>query len=98
MPGMIRPSKKLMRIAYKILKTPKDQQQKNEKRAPLEKVREWFRDSSFSSQKEFIMAKKKITVARGVTIFLGKEEKMRKKNGIGLKLSFQMQNFGMKKN
>lgn len=49
MPGTIRPSKKAMKIAYKILKTPKDQQQKNQKRAPVEKIREWFRDSSFSS-------------------------------------------------
>jgi hypothetical protein len=45
MPGCPRPNPVAMKIAYKILKTPKDKQQKNEKPTP-KMVREWFRDSS----------------------------------------------------
>jgi hypothetical protein len=48
MPGAIRPNKKGMKIAYKILGTPKNQQQHNEK--PSAKlVRGWLKDS-ISSQ------------------------------------------------
>lgn len=35
-----------MKIAYQILKTPKDKQQDNQKKPTPEKIREWFRDSS----------------------------------------------------
>jgi len=43
MPGCIRPSKKGRKIAYRLLKTPKDRQQ--ESRPPSEKVkREWYSD------------------------------------------------------
>ncbi len=46
MPGQIRPNTKAMKIAYRILKTPKDRQQDNQKKPSAEKIREWFRDSS----------------------------------------------------
>ena len=46
MPGQIRPDKKSMKIAYKILKTPKDLQQKDDRRPSDRRLREWFRDSS----------------------------------------------------
>lgn len=46
MPGTIRSSKKAMQIAYNILKTPKDRQQKNQPTPPEKMVKEWFRDSS----------------------------------------------------
>lgn len=46
MPGMIRPNKKAAKIAYAILKTPKDAQQKNEPRPSEYLVRQWARDSS----------------------------------------------------
>jgi hypothetical protein len=46
MPGQVRPNKKAMKIAYAILKTPKDKQQDNQKKPSPEKIREWFRDSS----------------------------------------------------
>lgn len=46
MPGQIRPNRKAMKIAYQILKTPKDKQQDNQKKPTPEKIREWFRDSS----------------------------------------------------
>lgn len=46
MPGQIRTNKQGMRIAYNILKTPKNKQQDNQKKVPEEKVREWLRDSS----------------------------------------------------
>ena len=46
MPGAPRPNVKAMKLAYKILKTPKDKQQDNQKK-PSEKMhKEWFRDSS----------------------------------------------------
>lgn len=43
-----RPNVKAMKIAYKILKVPKDLQQRNEQMPPERLVREWFRDSSMS--------------------------------------------------
>lgn len=46
MPGMIRPNKKMAKIAYKILKTPKDLRQNAQKRPSDKMVRAWFRDSS----------------------------------------------------
>jgi hypothetical protein len=46
MAGMIRPNKKAMKIAYDILKTPKDMRQKAQPIPSQEKIREWFRDSS----------------------------------------------------
>lgn len=46
MPGSIRPNTKAMKIAYKILNTPKEKQQGNQQKPSPEKIREWFRDSS----------------------------------------------------
>ncbi len=46
MPGAPRPNAKAMKIAYKILKTPKDKQQDNQKKPSEQKIKEWFRDSS----------------------------------------------------
>ncbi len=43
-----RPNRKCMKIAYRLLQTPKDKQQKNEPEVPAKKVREWFRDSSIA--------------------------------------------------
>jgi len=43
-----RPNKICMKIAYKILKTPKDKQQKNKNTPSPKQIREWFRDSSLS--------------------------------------------------
>jgi hypothetical protein len=48
MPGQVRPNEKCMKIAYKILKTPKDKQQDNQIVVSPKRVREWFRDSSTS--------------------------------------------------
>lgn len=48
MPGAIRPNVKAMKIAYKILKTPKDKRQDTQQRPSSKKIREWFRDSSMS--------------------------------------------------
>lgn len=48
MPGGIRPNKAAMKIAYDILKTPKDKRQRNEPH-PSEKLRKiWFVDSGLS--------------------------------------------------
>ena len=44
MPQALRPNKKAMKIAYAILKVPKDMQQKNEKPSSRH-IKEWFRDS-----------------------------------------------------
>ena len=41
-----RPNEKCMKIAFKILNTPKDKQQDNQKKPSPKKIREWFRDSS----------------------------------------------------
>lgn len=46
MPGAIRPNEKCAKLAYKILNTPKDKQQDNQKKPSPEKIKEWFRDSS----------------------------------------------------
>jgi hypothetical protein len=43
-----RPNKKCMKIAYKILNTPKDKRQDNQHMPSPAKIREWFRDSSMS--------------------------------------------------
>ncbi len=45
MAGMIRPNKAAMKIAYSILKTPKNKQQKNSPEATEKQKYEWFRDS-----------------------------------------------------
>lgn len=48
MPGQIRPDEKVAKILNKILKTPKEKQQDNQKE-PSEKLKkEWFTDSSQS--------------------------------------------------
>lgn len=44
--GTIRPNKKAMKIAYRLLKTPKELQQKTEPRPSNKRIYEWFRDSS----------------------------------------------------
>ena len=46
MPGAPKPNKAAAKIAYKILKTPKDLQQHNEPHATKQQKYEWFRDSS----------------------------------------------------
>lgn len=46
MPGQVRPNKKAAQIAYKILKTPKDKRQDNQKKPDPKRIKEWFRDSS----------------------------------------------------
>ena len=43
-----RPNEKAMKIAYKILKTPKELQQKNEEQPSEKKKEEWFKDSSMA--------------------------------------------------
>lgn len=43
-----RPNEKAKKIAYKILKTPKDLQQRDEPVPPAELIREWYRDSFLS--------------------------------------------------
>lgn len=48
MAGQLRPDKKLMKLAYKLLKTPKDRQQENKK--PTERqMREWSVNNSTSA-------------------------------------------------
>lgn len=46
MPGQIRPNSKATKIAYAILKTPKDKRQRNEPKPSQEMMKRWFRDSS----------------------------------------------------
>ncbi len=46
MPGAIRPNLKMAKLAYKILKVPKDRQQDNQKKPDKRRIQEWFRDSS----------------------------------------------------
>jgi len=48
MAGQIRPDKKLMKLVYKIMKTPKDLQQDNERVVSAKKQKEWFIDSLMS--------------------------------------------------
>jgi len=48
MPGQIRINKKATKIAYKILKTPKELQQKNEEKPSDRLKQQWFKDSSLS--------------------------------------------------
>ncbi len=50
MPGCPRPNKEAMKIAYKILNTPKDMRQgaKETKAETERRINEWFRDSSAS--------------------------------------------------
>ena len=124
MPGAIRPNKRAMKIAYKILKVRKDQQQRNQEEPSPRRKREWFVDSSQSQQgfemlntkmraeykqdeqqmlnaenkKMHTLVKskgkkmkknsscssckaKKVTVAKGVKVTRGAEEKMRQKPG-----------------
>ena len=45
MPGAIRPDKKLMKIAYTILKTNDNMRQKNETSPTEERRKEWRSDS-----------------------------------------------------
>jgi hypothetical protein len=46
MAGMIRPDEKMAKLAYKILKTPKDQQQQNQPSPPEKLIKQWWVDSS----------------------------------------------------
>lgn len=48
MPGAPRPNNRAAKIAYKILKIRKSQQQKNQESPPDKLKREWFIDSSSS--------------------------------------------------
>lgn len=48
MPSAPRPNEKAAKIAYKILKTPKELQQKNEHQPSEKKKEEWFKDSSMA--------------------------------------------------
>lgn len=48
MPGQIRPDKKIMKAAYKILKTPKDLQQSDNKEPNPRRLKAWRVDSSIS--------------------------------------------------
>lgn len=41
MPQALRPIPKLAKLAYKLLKTPKDQQQHNQKKPTEKQKREW---------------------------------------------------------
>lgn len=45
MPGQLRPNMKAAKIAYTLLKTPKDLQQENQKKPPKMMVEGWFKDS-----------------------------------------------------
>jgi hypothetical protein len=45
MPGQIRPNKKATKIAYEILKTPKNQQQDKMKKPSQITILEWDKDS-----------------------------------------------------
>lgn len=45
MPGQLRPNMKLAKIVYKLLKTPKDQQQKAHPQASDKHIRQWKKDS-----------------------------------------------------
>lgn len=46
MPGQPRPNKDAAKIAYKLLKTPKDMQQIPDRKPSAKREREWFVDSS----------------------------------------------------
>lgn len=45
MVGQIRPNKKAMKIAYKVLETPKELQQSNDKGPSKFNLKEWEKDS-----------------------------------------------------
>jgi hypothetical protein len=44
MPATPRPNKEAAKIAYKILKTPKDRQQHNQPDPSEKRIKEWFRE------------------------------------------------------
>lgn len=46
MPGQIRPLEKIRKVAYKILKTPKELQQDNQPEVSKRRFRRWKIDSS----------------------------------------------------
>lgn len=46
MPGSIRPNSKAMKIAYAILKTPKNKRQQTQPQPSEKLLKEWWRDSS----------------------------------------------------
>lgn len=48
MPQGIRPDDKAMKIAYEVLKTPKEKQQRHDRHPSERLVEEWFRDSSMA--------------------------------------------------
>lgn len=48
MPGQIRPVQKTMKVVYKILKTPKKLQQRDEKEPNDRRLQSWKIDSSLS--------------------------------------------------
>jgi len=44
----IRPHKKWMKLAYKVLKTPKELRQDNQRHASTKMRKAWYRDSQLS--------------------------------------------------
>lgn len=46
MPAQVRPDKKAMKIAYKILETPKGLQQSTTSKVDKDRLREWELDSN----------------------------------------------------
>ncbi len=46
MPGSVRPNPKAMKIAYDILKTPKERRQQTQPKPSDKQIKEWWRDSS----------------------------------------------------
>ena len=48
MPGQIRPDEKMMKVVYKILKTPKKLQQRNEREPSDRRLQSWKIDSSIA--------------------------------------------------
>lgn len=49
MAGQIRVNPKATKLAYKILKTPKDLQQKDQKEPSQRLVDQWYKDSSMAN-------------------------------------------------
>jgi hypothetical protein len=46
MPAQVRPLKEAMKIAYKVLQTPKELQQTNKPKPDKFRLREWDKDSN----------------------------------------------------
>lgn len=48
MAGQIRPNKKMAKIVYSLLKTPKELQQQDTKKPTERQIREWQSDARFT--------------------------------------------------